>query len=363
MTGHRFLTRAFPALATTALVLSLASGADALTLDEIANYNKPDRQKVLEEGARKEGELLWIGALDEKKASRPLLEAFMKHYPYIKARSIRMNTAEAVVRVLAEYRAKSPRVDLLNGSGVRDVKDIKLAHPFYSPMLDQYPAEFKDPERTSAAIRYTYQGVATWNTNLVKPEDAPKTFESLLDPKYKGKMVWSDSVESGAPFLITYLRQIWGEKKTADWLDKLSKQDVVTRGEAAQNITDFIVAGEYPIMINPALHHVAGRRAVKAPIDGSMQDPVLARNDNIMILTNAPHPHATMLLIDFLLDKEAQSLLKGAQYYPANPGVDPADEMKPYLPRAFGYKQYNLDDEIVFGNAKSSQEMYIKYFR
>lgn len=343
-------------------VASAAAGATAATVDEVANYNKPDRQNVLEDGARKEGELLWIGALDERKASRPLLEAFMKKYPYIKARSIRMNTAEAVQRVLAEYRAKTPRVDIFNGSEVRDLKQIKLAQPVHSPTLAGYPDEFKDPNRQSAAIRYTYQGVATWNTNLVKDADAPRSFEALLDPKYKGKMVQSNSNESGTPFLITYLRQLWGEKKALDYLEKLAKQNVVTRTEAAQNITDLVVAGEYPIMINPALHHIAGRRAINAPIDGAMQDPVLARNDNILLMSNAPHPHAGMLLFDYLIDKEAQNILKDAQYYPAHPGVDPAEEMKPYLPRAFGLKQYNLEEEVLVNNIKESTEIFRRLF-
>jgi ABC-type Fe3+ transport system substrate-binding protein len=348
-----------------ALLASLlaSSAVSAMTVDQVANYNKPDRQKVLEEGAKKEGELLWIGALDERKASRPLLEAFIKKYPYIKANVIRMNTAQAVQRVMAEHRARTPRVDIFNGSELLDLKQIKLAQKVYSPALSQYPDEFKDPNGQSAAIRYTYQGVAAWNTNLVKKEEAPKTFEDLLDPKWKGKMVQSDSNESGTPFLITFLRQVWGEKKALDYLEKLSKQDIVTRTESAQNITDLVVAGEYSVMINPALHHIAGRRALKAPIDGAMQDPVLARNDNIILMANAPHPHAGMLLFDFLIDKEAQTILKDAEYYPAHPGVDPAEEMKPYLPRAFNLKQYNLEEEVQMKNSKESAEIFRRLFK
>ena len=184
--------------ALTAAILALAfgaAGANAASVDEIAQYNKPDRQKVLEDGAKKEGELLWIGGLDERKGSRPILEAFMKRYPFINAKSIRMNTAEALQRVLAEHRARTPRVDLINGGGVRDLKVVDLAQKIYSPLFDQFPTELKDPESRAAIVRYTYQGVAAWNTNQVK--DPPKTWDALLEPKWKGKLVWTDSAEIG----------------------------------------------------------------------------------------------------------------------------------------------------------------------
>jgi iron(III) transport system substrate-binding protein len=350
------------ALSAAALLLAFgAAGASAASVDEIAQYNKPDRQKVLEDGAKKEGELLWIGGLDERKGSRPILEAFMKKYPFINAKSIRMNTSEALQRILAEHRAKTPRVDMMNGGGVRDLKVVDLAQKIYSPLFDKFPTELKDPDGRAAIVRYTYQGVAAWNTNLVK--DPPKTWDALLDPKWKGKLVWTDSADTGAQYLITYLRQIWGEDKAMAYFEKLAKQEPVTRTEAAQNVTDMIVAGEYQVMINPALHHVAGRRAVNAPIDAAMQDPVLARNDPAIVLTTAPHPHATMLLIDFLLDTESQNILKDAQYYPANPTVDPAPEMKPYLPRGFGLKVYSLDETVQYNNLKSSQEIFKKIFQ
>jgi ABC-type Fe3+ transport system substrate-binding protein len=364
MTTKGLIGRRFAAFtAAAAVAVFAAGGASALTVDEIANYNKPDREKVLAEIAKKEGELLWIGGLNEKTATRPMLEGFMKKFPYIKAKSIRTGTNEGIQRVLAEARAKTPRVDLLNIDGVLDLKNSKLAQKFTSPLLDSWPDEFKDPEHYYAALRYTYQGVAAWNTDQVKKEDAPRTWDDLLNPKWKGKMVWADSDDTGAQLLITYFRKIWGEEKTLDYMTKLSKQNLTTRTEAARNILDLVVAGEYPIMINPALHHIGGARKEGAPIDGSMQAPVLTRNGYLMMMNTAPHPASTMLLIDYLLDTEAQSILKDSQYYPANPKVDPSPEMLPYLPRAFGMKQFTPDDETLFTYGKRSQEIFRQLFQ
>jgi iron(III) transport system substrate-binding protein len=362
MTTNGLISRSVSAfVAATALVLA-AGSASALTVDEIANYTKPDRQKVLEELAKKEGEILWIGGLNEKTASRPMLEKFMKKYPYISAKVVRTGTAEGIQRVMAEARARTPRVDLLNVDGVLDLINAKLAQKFQTPMVAIYPEEFKDPNHYFVALRSSFQGVAAWNTTKVKKEEGPKTYEDLLDPKWKGKMVWADSEDTGAQLLITYFREQWGEKKAIEYLEKLAKQNITTRTESARTIIDLVIAGEHDVMISPALHHIGGARKEGAPIDGSMQSPVLARNGYLMMMKTAPHPAATMLLIDNLLDVEAQQVLRDSQYYPAHPKVDPAAEMLPYLPRAFGLKQYTPSDEVLYNNYKESQAIFKRLF-
>jgi ABC-type Fe3+ transport system substrate-binding protein len=351
------------AASLSALVLTGAVQARAMTVDEIANYSKPDRQKVLEELAKKEGELLWIGGLNEKTATLPILDAFKKKYPYINGKAIRTNDAEGVQRVLAEYRAKTPRVDLFNGSVILDLKKAGLAQKFYSPTVEALPEDFKDPERFYATVRYTYHDVVSYNTTLIKPAEAPKTFDELLDPKWKGKMVGTNSGETGMPFLITYLRKTWGDQRTETWLQKMSKQDVKISGSSIRNVLDLVAAGEYPMLINGAMHHVGQSRASGAPVDATMVDPVLARNGYIVMLNTSPHPASSMLLIDFLLDDTAQNILKAEAFYPARPDIPPLDEMKAYTPVAKGYKQFPVDDQMIFDLGKSSMEMFSKYFQ
>ena len=338
-------------------------GVSAATVAEIANLTGPDRQKILEQGARKEGELLWIGGLNQRRARRPILKAFKKKYPFINAKGIRTGSRKALQRVLAEHRAKTPRVDVINSNVVVSLKKAGLVQAFRSPALDAYPKKEKDPNRVWATMRFSYHGVAGYNTNLVSAADAPKTFADLLDPKWKGKMVWGDSAETGARFLITYLRKTWGEAKALDFIKKLSKQKVVTRTSSIRNILDLVVAGEHHIMISPALHHVGGARKKGAPIQASMVNPVLARNGYFMLMKSAPHPHAAMLLIDFILSKEAQNILRKARYFPAHPKVKPAKQMRPYQPRLNGLEQFTINAEMLHANAKRSEEIFSKYFK
>jgi iron(III) transport system substrate-binding protein len=364
MTVPSFVSRLLPAISLIAVfALADTGGAVARTVAEIADLTGPDRQKILEEGARKEGALLWIGGLNQKRARRPILKAFKKKYPFIDAKGVRTGSRKALQRVLAEHRAKTPRVDVINANVVVSLKKAGLVQAFRSPALDAYPKNEKDPNRIWATMRYSYHGVAAYNTDLVKAADAPKTFEDLLDPKWKGKMVWGDSAETGARYMITYLRRTWGEAKTLDFLKKLAKQKIVTRTSSIRNILDLVVAGEHHIMISPALHHVGGARKKGAPIEAAMVSPVLARNGYFMLMKSAPNPHAAMLLIDFILSEQAQKILKKARYFPAHPKVKPAKQMRPYQPRLKGLEQFTVDAEMMNANAKKSDEIYRKFFQ
>ena len=81
------LAFAIGAVSATGLIVS-AMSALALTNEEIARLTGPDRQKILEEGARKEAELLWVGSFNEENA-KPILQGFAARYPYIKVNRVR----------------------------------------------------------------------------------------------------------------------------------------------------------------------------------------------------------------------------------------------------------------------------------
>jgi iron(III) transport system substrate-binding protein len=349
-------------VATAALLtLALAAPASAMSIEEIANYAKPDRQQVLEDLAKKEGEVLWIGGLNAETASDPIVAAFNKKYPGVKGRYIRTGTPEGVQRILAEYRGHQNRVDLFNGSAVIDMKQANLAQDFTTPALDVYPAEIKDPNHFYAPLRLSYQAVAMWDTHQIK--EGPKNFDDLLDPRFKGKMAASDSPGAGMPFLITYFRKVWGEDKALAYLEKLAKQNVVISTASTRTIADLVVAGEYPLLINPANQHIGQALGKGAPVAGVLTDPTLARNDYVMLLKTAPHPAASMLLIDFMLSKPSQEILQKAEYSAAHPEVLPEGYMREYTPTAKGYKTFVVDEETDVKMSKQSSEMFKKLFQ
>ena len=132
-----------------AIILSLFfnQGTFAASVQDIALYNKPDRQKILVEGARKEGKLTWYSSLIVDQLVRPVKEAFEKEYPFIQIEYFRGNSERLVQKMFTEYQAKRFEVDLLDGTvSTPMIQRANLLQRFYSPPLADYPADLKDAQ-------------------------------------------------------------------------------------------------------------------------------------------------------------------------------------------------------------------------
>jgi ABC-type Fe3+ transport system substrate-binding protein len=260
----------------------------ALTQDEISNYKGADRQKMLEEGAKKEGEVSWYATFNVELAVTPLGEAFEKKYPFLKVNFIRATSSQAIQRAQAEFRARSVRVDVMAAGSTDSLSGSGLLQPYWSPILAEYPAPYVDPNREWVADWAGYNGIA-WNTNLVKPEEAPKTWEDLanLDPKFKGKIVWGASPTAGAPRVITHWRQMWGEEKALAFIKKFAALDVRTSLGSTDNMLDQMAVGEYAFVVGGAVQLAARRKADGAAVDGRLLDPAIVRTSAIGLLTGS----------------------------------------------------------------------------
>ncbi len=358
----RPLTACALACAVFIAVFGVGLRAEAATVENIANLSGPNRQATLEAGARQEGVVVWSGNVGDDMREQ-LAKAFMKKYPYLRVEGQRMGGAQVLQRVLAEQTGKAPpRNDLVAGNAIVDLKRAGLAQSIRSPLIDALPKEFQEPQGLYAAYRYAYYGIA-YNTALVNAAEAPHSYEDLLDPKWRGKIVWNHGQESGAPVLVTYFRRLWGEERATRYLQRLSKQIVATELGTPRETLDGVMTGKHYLMLGASLHQVAALRAAGASLDATMQDPVLARDNYLVLLKKAPHPHAAMLFIDFMLDREAQEILRGDQYYPANPDVDPPDVMMPYDPLRHGLKQFTVDDETLAQERAHSTARLREFFR
>lgn len=351
------------ALLTAVFVLGGVRPSAALTKEEIANLTGPDRQKILEEGARKEGEVMWYTSLIVDQVAQPIADAFKKKYPYIKFEFVRSDSTQILQRVMAEARARSVRADVVVADIADGLKDSKTVQSFQSPILAEYPAQYIDPEHEWVSIRTSWQGIA-WNTNLVSDAEAPQTWEALLDPKWKGKLAWTASSGTGAPRLITHFRKIWGEDKTLDYLHKLKAQDIRTLPGSVRSALDQIIAGEKAIGVSMAMHHIAISRSQGAPIYGAEPEPAMARSGALALVKNMPHPHGAMLFVDFLLDKDgAQKVFRETQYNPAHPAVKPLPEMAWIQPNLNGKEELLMTPNEENEMQEKSAELYKQIFR
>src|SRR5689334_23299432 len=161
------------------LALVIVTGttwAHALTPEEIVNYRGADRQQVLVDGARKEGQVVLYSGLIVNQMLRPLAAGFMKKYPFIKMTYYRADSEELLAKLSAETRANNVVADVFEGSGGGEIAvDAGFTQPFYSPELDSYPKVYLDPKSHLAPTRLSYFSIA-YNTKQVPPDKVPKTY-------------------------------------------------------------------------------------------------------------------------------------------------------------------------------------------
>ena len=303
----------------------------------VANYRGADRQTMLEEGARKEGALLMYTSMDLEE-SHPLMEGFMKRYPFIKGEVYRASGEDVVQKLITEYRGRKYIADIFEGTGIDIAKMLneQYGQSFYTPRAASYPRQGQDPKGFWVATRYNMLALG-WNTNLVTAADAPKQYQDLLEARWRGKI----GIEADDQIWLATLLEHWGESRGMEFFRRLSEQQLLIR-KGHTLLANLVVAGE--ASISPTLYNhrpqVLKRRG--APIDWRPLEPVVAVIHVISLPKNTPHPHAAMLFIDHLLSPEGQQALAKLGRIPAHSFVN-ADP--PELNRGFVYKAL---DPVVF---------------
>jgi iron(III) transport system substrate-binding protein len=343
------------------IIFSSDTKADAIS--DILNSKSPDRQKILEEGARKEGTLMFYSALTVDQGLRAEINAFSKKYPFIKAEFWRGTEIQISQKVLAEQRANNVQVDIVESVGVAGtLTRANALLPFESPFADAIPERYRDKTKLSAASRLNFFGIA-YNTKLVPPGTQPKTYDDLLDPKWKGKLAWREDSVSGAILFITNLLMTRGEAATDAYLKKLVAQEIVSFNGSARTLVNRVIEGEYLIGINIFLHHPVISATEGAPAGAQAMEPVPSVAGTLVIPKGLKHPHAAMLFLDFFISKEGQEVMRDAQYFPVIDSVKPLAQLEPITPSLVNLKENYISDQQLLDYNRKAEALYKEYFR
>jgi len=271
--------------------------------------------------ARKEGQVVWYTTLIVNQAIRPLKSAFEARYPGITLQFSRADDGPTALKLLNEARAQHVQADMFDGLyNMIVLQRAGLVVPYRVPNFDQYPAELKDPDANWIAI-LLYVFAPGINTTLVPMQQAPKTYQDLLDPRWKGRMAWNSSSVAGASGFVGSILTSMGEDKGMDYLRRLAKQKIVNIEASSRAILDQVIAGEYPIGLMMFNHHTVISARSGAPTTWLKLEPVPVAFDAIALLKGAQHPYAAKLLMDFLASQEGQTVIARATYLPALPSV------------------------------------------
>jgi iron(III) transport system substrate-binding protein len=206
-----------------------------------------------------------------------------------------------------------------------------------SPELKYYPASAKDG-KGFWTVYYAYTDMTGWNTRLVSSQDAPKTYEALLDPKWKGKLGQDAPWQSADSYAFVYMAM---EKFGQGWLEKYYKETEIKLYASPTQVAAAVVAGQLPIGVGVSHQHWIREKRLGSPIDFVAQKgaPLLTCGGGIM--KDAAHPNAAKLFVDFLLSYDGQKLAVDyedrfslREGVPGPKEIPSLKEIEPYYPKS-----------------------------
>ncbi|HKC58692.1 MAG TPA: extracellular solute-binding protein, partial [Myxococcales bacterium] len=208
-----------------------------------------------------------------------------------------------------EYASNIHAVDVVNSSDAAHFivwkRDGILAPYVPEDVALHYPAEHKDPDGLFASWR-AWLSVIGYNTKLVKPEEAPRSFADLLDPKWSGKIVKGHPGYSGTIMTATF--QI-SRDLGWEYFEKLSKQKVM-QVQSSADPPKKLALGERSVMADGNEYNLFQLKEKGEPVEivyPTEGTPLIIGPSGV--LKDAPHPNAARLLQSFLFSVEAQQLM------------------------------------------------------
>lgn len=279
--------------------------------------------QALIDAAKKEGEVVWYTTVIINQLVRPVAANFEKKYG-IKVQYVRANASDTALKIINEARAGKVQADLFDGtSATPPLKQAGLVAKYVPESAKALPSRYVDADGQWVAT-HAYYMTPGFNTDLVPAKAAPKTFEDLLDPKWRGKMAWNSSTSSsGGPGFVGNVLITMGEQKGMDYLKKLAGQKIINMDVSARQLLDQAIAGEFPIALQIFNHHAVISAKKGAPVSWIPMEPVTSTLSVVSLTKDAQHPNAGKLLIDYMVSEEGQKLFEAADYLPVHPNVKP----------------------------------------
>jgi iron(III) transport system substrate-binding protein len=289
----------------------------ASTSAEAASYTGSDRTQRLIAGARKAGIVtVYTSANLEDMAA--LADAFEKKYG-VKLRVWRASSEQVVQRGVTEARGGRFDADVFEtgGAAMESLHREKLLQEVKSPTTDDLNPAALTEHREWTGTRFNVF-VAAYNTRLVKRDELPKTYDDLLDPKWKGKL----GIEADDSDWFGALMDQLGEQRGLKLFRSIATTNGISVRKGHTLLANLIISGEVPFAITTYAYRVAQLKKSGAPVDWVALPPVIARFEGVGVARRAPHPEAAVLFFDFMLT-DAQELLRAREYFPATRETKP----------------------------------------
>jgi iron(III) transport system substrate-binding protein len=261
----------------------------------------------IERAARVEAQLNWYTSLPEKDANA-FLEAFRAKYPFVDARLRRSSTFDTISQISDEIDAGDVRADVVHVLDVGVFIELRRRGElmrYASPEGSAIDDRFREPGYWWA-MRLVAMGMA-YNSQRLTPDRAPKTWEDLLKPEFRGKIGFKDAATAGTAYAEYFLlRERFG---TLFWERMAAQKPRISR--SAEEVTDGLLNGTILVAGEMAGYAMLGAREDGKPIVGVFpKEGVPFIPGPVAILARAPHPNAARLFVDYALSREGQTLFR-----------------------------------------------------
>jgi iron(III) transport system substrate-binding protein len=288
----------------------------AADIQKLATYQGADREQMLADGAKKEGSLtLYINI--PQIYSNLFVTPFEKKYG-IKVNIWRARSELTLKRTIDEARAGKPVVDVIDSIAppMEALRREQLLEKIDSPVFKDL-APYAVPKHHEWVSMRELVYVQAYNTNKVKKEDLPKTYQDLLAPKWKGNVgIESDDHE----WVSSVISDMGKEKGVKFFHDLAANKLAMVTGHPV--LVNAVVSGEVPLALTVYNYDAAHWKEQKAPVDWYVIEPAVTIGDGIAIARNAPHPHAALLFYEYMLSVQAQTILANMGFVPTNVNVE-----------------------------------------
>jgi iron(III) transport system substrate-binding protein len=297
-------------LSCLSLQVSLSHGGQAkpMSVAELALYKGSDREKILIEGAKKEGQVVFYTS--NTWVAGPVSQEFEKKYPFVKANVWRSDSKALLKRLTEEVTAARHIADVIETSPpyIQVMLREKMLQEHLSPELAAYDDEAKIKSKNGVYAwtnREIYISLG-FNSKLTPAAEAPRSIKDYLDPKWRGKMSIAGTT-TGVQW-VGALLDLMGR----EFLEKLSAQEINVQNISGAALSGLVASGEVPLSPTIFNSNVFTHKQKGAPIEWRPLDPVIAGVGTSGMVLNAPHPHAALLFLDYLHSKFGQEVaMKG----------------------------------------------------
>ncbi len=294
-------------LAVVSLLVSaipLAAATLPEVVGQVEKMSRAEREAFLVKGAREEKDVMFYATTPVTQVA-VLRKHFNARYPFVELKHYYSPRQGILNKTVAEYRGNANLVDVVMTDVSYGTVLMKegVSAAYSTPDAARYVRGSYDPKGQWFTM-YMLTTALVYNRNLVKASEAPKTYQDLLNPKWKGKMMFDPE----AAFIMAAMEQAWGKEKARDYLSRLAKQDLIFR-RGTTLTSQLIAAGEQPIAIAINAETTADMRDKGAPLGFSVLPPRIIKPNGFFVAKKSPHPHAALLFTDWALSEEGQKVL------------------------------------------------------